>query len=114
LQAQWGSFPGTDTNGKRQEHRMDSIMQAIEQYIRNFDWNSPEAFGVTAGIAALLFQRWMILFTVVIIMVLGATIVDYAAFEFTFNNYTVTAPFTVYLVGAVVVAVLAFQSLFSR
>jgi len=93
---------------------MDNLIQSVTDYIRNFDWNSPEAFGVAAMIAAVLFQRWMILITVILIMVIGANIEKVFVFELELNQFTVTSPFIVYLVGFIIVFVLAFQSLFDR
>ena len=93
---------------------MDNLIQSVTDYIRNFDWNSPEAFGVAAIIATFLFQRWMILFTVILIMVIGANIEKVLVFEFEFNQFIVTAPFVVYLIGFVLVFVMAFLSLFNR
>ena len=65
-------------------------------------------------IAAVLFQRWMILITVILIMVIGANIEKVFVFELELNQFTVTSPFIVYLVGFIIVFVLAFQSLFDR
>ena len=91
---------------------MEHITQAIGEYIRNFDWNSSQAIWVAALGMAFLFQRWMIFFFIVLIMVLGDNIEKVLVFDYTFNNYTVTAPFVVYAVGGVVVFVMAFLSLF--
>ncbi|MFC1511652.1 hypothetical protein ACFL5H_00460 [Candidatus Latescibacterota bacterium] len=93
---------------------MDNLIQSGIDYVRNFDWNSPEAFGAAAMIAAVLFQRWMILFTVIVIMVIGANIEKVFVFEYEFNQFTVTSPFVVYLIGFVVVFAMAFLSLFNR
>ena len=93
---------------------MDNLIQSATDYVTNFDWNSPEAFGVAAMIAAVLFRRWTILFTVILIMVVGANIEKVFIFEYEFNQFTVTSPFIVYLVGFIIVFVLAFQSMFDR
>ncbi len=91
---------------------MEHIIQIIGDYVRNFNWNSLEAFWVAALGMSFLFQRWMLFFIIVLIMVLGDNIEKVLVFDYTFNNYTVTAPFIVYVVGGVVVFVMAFISLF--
>ena len=93
---------------------MDRLIDSLIEYMRTFDWNSPEAFGAAAMIGALLFRRWLILLTVAAIMVIGANIEKVFIFRYEFNNFTVTSPFVVYVTGAVVVATLVFLSLFDR
>lgn len=93
---------------------MDRLIQAVTNYITKFDWNSPEAFGAFAIIAAVVFKRWVILATVVAIMVIGANIEKYYTIQIEFNNFTVTSPFIVYATGMIIVFFMAFLSLFNR
>lgn len=93
---------------------MNDLIQAAADYIKNFDWSSPQAFGAAAIIAAIMFQRWMIMAVVLIIMVIGANIEQFIVINYEFNNYTVTSPFLVYAIGSVIVFFLTFLSLFNR
>jgi hypothetical protein len=96
-------------------------MQHMEHYIAlarlniaNFDWNSPHAFWICALGAAFLFQRWNIFLAVFVIMLLGENIEKVLVFHYTFNNYTVTPSFFIYLLGAIYISVKTFESMFSR
>ena len=93
---------------------MENFFAAVAEFIRNFDWNSPEAFWAAILMATILMQRWGIFFMVILVLVIGANIEKVLVLDFTFNNFTVTAPFMVYLIGAVIVFVKGFLSLFER
>ena len=93
---------------------MEGLVNKITEFIKNFNWNGPEAFALVAVVFFLITKRWILIILVLVTVIIGMNIDKYIVLGLEFHGTAISASLIIYIVGAVVITFMAFLSLFNR
>jgi hypothetical protein len=91
---------------------MDTIIAKITQHLYAVNWEGPAVFVLAILAVFALMRKWGLILLILLIVVIGWGAEDLIVFNLNTKANVISVPLMVYIVGGVIVFVLAFISFF--